>query len=87
MFKYLKPGELIKLRDNKIASRSKRPNNLLIMSPPLERPESEELATQIEANQMENVPCFVLSRFNARPHCVLTKKIFAVTPILSETQD
>ncbi|KAG4954624.1 hypothetical protein AAZX31_14G153300 [Glycine max] len=86
--KYLKPGALAKLRDSKITS-SRHINNRITTQTSLSQlllsPSSSPIQQNQPLNQDIGVPCFTPPIYLNRPHCLVRKKLFAVTPSFTHT--
>ncbi|KAL2317769.1 hypothetical protein Fmac_031645 [Flemingia macrophylla] len=88
---YLKPGALAKLRDSKITNRRRKimqnslSDQLLLFTPTSSSPTQQQ--DQPFINQENGIPCFDPPLYLNRPNCLTRKKLFAVNPTFTNTDD
>ncbi|CAJ1971845.1 unnamed protein product [Sphenostylis stenocarpa] len=90
--KYLKPGALAKLRDSKIKERhnQRATNKNSLHEALLLTPTSPSSPTQNDyqpLNQDNGVPCFTSPVNFNNPSCLRRKKLFAITPTFTHTDE
>ncbi|VFQ96231.1 unnamed protein product [Cuscuta campestris] len=83
-YKFLKPGDLAQIRNSRIKSKSRTRDAGTLIS--LLQENRHSSSPPPENPTMEDLPCFDLRIKNPRPRCLLSKKLFAVSPVFSQSR-